>query len=145
MRSLGRTVLITPLAGAAALMSYPVFRLRYWWATKREKRAHSDAVRATGVDDSSTMSMNDPQWGKRGGKNDGPPDLDEIVRKFKQKIDGFFGHKGSNDSGNSGGPTGPSGPSAAMMGGGFALAAGLAIAVWLASGFYTVEQGKRSV
>ena len=145
MRSLGRTVLIAPLAGAAALMSYPVFRLRYWWATKREKRAHSDAVRATGVDDSSTMSMNDPQWGKRGGKNDGPPDLDEIVRKFKQKIDGFFGHKGSNDSGNSGGPTGPSGPSAAMMGGGFALAAGLAIAVWLASGFYTVEQGKRSV
>jgi ribosomal protein L12E/L44/L45/RPP1/RPP2 len=28
------------------------------------------------------MALNDPQWGKRG--NDGPPDLDEILRKFNQ-------------------------------------------------------------
>ena len=38
------------------------------------------------------MAQNDPQWGKKG--NDGPPDLDEILRKMMQKLSGFFG--GSN-------------------------------------------------
>ena len=32
-----------------------------------------------------------------------------------------------------------------MMGGGFALAAGLVISVWLASGFYSVQQGTRGI
>ena len=85
--------------------------------------------------------MNDPQWGKRGGKNDGPPDLDEILRKFNNKLGGLFGKKGGSDGGDAGGPGGPGVPSAAMMGGGFALAVGLALAVWLASGFYSVQQG----
>ena len=40
---------------------------------------------------------------------------------------------------------GSGGPSAAMMGGGFAVAAGLVISVWLASGFYIVDEGKRGV
>ena len=35
------------------------------------------------------MALNDPQWGKKG--NDGPPDLEEIFRKFKQQISGLFG------------------------------------------------------
>ena len=30
------------------------------------------------------MSINDPQWGRRG--NQGPPDLDELVRNFKQVL-----------------------------------------------------------
>ena len=37
--------------------------------------------RALGV----LLSINDPQWG-RGGKNSGPPDLDELMRNFNQKI-----------------------------------------------------------
>ena len=144
MRFLGRTVLIAPLAGFAALLAYPFYRLHHWAGGRLENRAHS----GRGRENSSEMSMNDPQWGKRGGKNDGPPDLDEILRKFKQKLDGFFGPKGNNSGGDNGGPGGPGGPgapSAAMMSGGVALAAGLALSVWLASGFYTVEQGKRSV
>ncbi|TMH86688.1 MAG: hypothetical protein E6H45_05370, partial [Betaproteobacteria bacterium] len=32
------------------------------------------------------MSLNDPQWGKRGGGNEGPPDLDEMWRRFNQKL-----------------------------------------------------------
>ena len=129
MRSLGRTVLIAPLAGAAALLAYPIYRLGY-------------ALR-NGLQ----MSMNDPQWGKRGGNKDGPPDLDEIVRKFKQKLGGLFGQKGGSDSGGAGGggSSGPGAPSAAMMGGVFILGLGLAISFWLASGFYIVQEGTRGI
>ena len=91
------------------------------------------------------MSMNDPQWGKRPNKNEnGPPDFDEIVRKFNQKLNGLFGKKspatGGGDGGNQFG-----GPSKAVMGGGFLVAIGLAIAVWLASGFYIVETGRKGI
>ena len=81
------------------------------------------------------MALNDPQWGKRG--NEGPPDLDEIFRKFNQKLGGLFG-KGSNES------AGP-GPGKNAIGGGILLAIALIVAVWLASGFYIVEEGKRGI
>ena len=146
MRSLGRTILVVPLAGAAALLAYPVFRLRYWFGSKLGDRAQLSAVPTGQSHDATEMSMNDPQWGKRGGKNDGPPDLDEILRKFKQKLDGFFGQKGPGNNGGDGGGTGGSGgPSAAMMGGGFAIAAVLAISVWAVSGFYIVQEGTRGI
>ena len=82
------------------------------------------------------MALNDPQWGKRGG--DGPPDLDEIFRKFNQKLGGLFG-RGSSNGGS------PSGPTKTAMGGGILLAVGLVLAIWLASGFYIVEEGKRGI
>ena len=43
------------------------------------------------------MSLNDPQWGKRG--NGGPPDLDEIWRNVNRKINDLFSRKpgGSGD------------------------------------------------
>ena len=126
MRSLGRRSLIAPLAGAAALLVYSAYRLRY-------------AVR-----NRLYMSMNDPQWGKRGGKNDGPPDLDEILRKFNQKLSSFFGKKGGNN-GPAGGGSGPGAPTAAMMGGVFILGLGLAISFWLVSGFYIVQEGTRGI
>ena len=37
------------------------------------------------------MPPNDPQWGKK--NNEGPPDLDEILRKAQQKIAGLLGFK----------------------------------------------------
>lgn len=146
MRFLGRTIFILPLASAAALLAYPVYRLRYWFGNKHDPRAHLGAVPHAPSHDATEMSMNDPQWGKRGGKNDGPPDLDEILRKFKQKLEGFFGQKGpGNNGGDGGGAGGSGGPSAAMMGGGFAIAAVLAISVWAASGFYIVQEGTRGI
>ena len=40
------------------------------------------------------MAWNDPQWGNRDNrKNSGPPDLDEVWRKFNQKLNGMFGGK----------------------------------------------------
>lgn len=86
------------------------------------------------------MPPNDPQWGKR--NNDGPPDLDEILKKLNQKLSGLFGRRSS-------GPSDPeppySGPSAAFFGGSIAFIIVLIIGVWLASGFYIVEEGRRGV
>jgi membrane protease subunit HflK len=90
------------------------------------------------------MPPNDPQWGKR--PNEGPPDLDEILRKLQQKLSGLFG--GRRPAGPSG-PAGPSpsngGPSGAFFGGSIAFIVLLIVGVWLASGFYIVEEGRRGV
>ena len=38
-------------------------------------------------------------WGNRG--NDGPPDLDEVVRKMRDKVGGLFGGGGGSGSSSS--------------------------------------------
>ena len=131
MRSIDRNVLFAWIARPLALAAYPFYLVKY--------RMNDNFRRKAGVSE----MAEDPQWGKRGGKSDGPPDLDEIVRKFNQKLGNIFGKKGGGNP--SGVPGGPGGPSAMMMGSSFALAAGLAISVWLASGFYIVDEGKRGV
>jgi modulator of FtsH protease HflK len=124
-RSLG-SYLVLPLAATAFAIQWCRYKL-------------SRRVVAT------EMSMNDPQWGKRpNNNNDGPPDLDEIVRKLNQKIGALFGKKGGGQ-GNDGGGGGGSGPSKTAMSSGIVLAIGLAISVWLASGFYIVEPASNGV
>ena len=84
------------------------------------------------------MSLNDPQWGKKGGGN-GPPDLEELWRNFNQKLNGMFGKKGGG-----GAPTAQP-PNMRQIGGGIGLMAGLVLVVWLASGFYIVDEKQRGV
>ena len=43
------------------------------------------------------MSLNDPQWGKRG--RGGPPDLDEIWRNVSRRVNELFGRKEARDRG----------------------------------------------
>ncbi len=88
------------------------------------------------------MPPNDPQWGKR--NNEGPPDLDEILRKLQQKIAGLlgFGRRGGGD-GFTPPPRGP-GMGFALGGGAFVVIL-LFLGIWLASGFYIVDEGKRGV
>ncbi|MEY4729334.1 MAG: hypothetical protein RL020_492 [Pseudomonadota bacterium] len=86
------------------------------------------------------MALNDPQWGKK--NNDGPPDLDEIWRKFNEKLKGLFG--GKSGGGSSGG-NGSNTPSMKQLGGGAGLIAFIVFGVWLASGFYIVQEGRRGV
>ncbi len=86
------------------------------------------------------MSLNDPQWGRGGGKNPGPPDLDELMRNFNQKIGSLFGRKGGG-----GDDRGPGKPSFARFGGGAGLLIGLVFLVWLASGFYIVDASQRGM
>ena len=83
------------------------------------------------------MPPNDPQWGKK--NNEGPPDLDEILRKLQQKIAGLLGFKPRPPSG--GGSPGVG----AAVGGGLVFIVLLIVAVWLASGFYIVEEGRRGI
>ncbi len=84
------------------------------------------------------MSLNDPQWGKKGGGN-GPPDLDELWRNFNQKLNGLFGRRGG------GGGSSMQPPSMRQIGGGAGMLVALVLVVWLASGFYTVDEKQRGV
>ena len=86
------------------------------------------------------MSLNDPQWGKRGNSG-GPPDLDEIWRNVNRRMNALFGRRTGDDGGNgSGGP-----PRRGLALGGAGLLVALVLLVWLASGFYIVDEGRRGV
>src|SRR5689334_5267999 len=84
------------------------------------------------------MSLNDPQWGKRGNSG-GPPDLDEIWRNVNRRMGDLLGRRQSGDTGN-GGP-----PRRGLALGGVGLVLLLVLLVWLASGFYIVDEGRRGV
>ena len=79
------------------------------------------------------------------GRNDGPPDLDELWRDFNQKLGGLFSGKPGNtgSSGSGGGGGGPSDRRMAGVGGG--LVAGIVVTLWLSSGFFIVQEGQQSV
>jgi membrane protease subunit HflK len=88
------------------------------------------------------MSLNDPQWGKRGsggGGSGGPPDLDEIWRNVNRRMGDLLGRRSQGDAGN-GGP-----PRRGLAIGGAGLLVLLVLIVWLASGFYIVDEGRRGV
>jgi membrane protease subunit HflK len=92
------------------------------------------------------MSLNDPQWGKRGGSGgggDGPPDLDEMWRAFNQKLNAIFGRRRAGGGGVGKIPSIP--PQFRHFGGGAGLLIGLFLIAWLASGFYIVVEGQRGV
>jgi membrane protease subunit HflK len=84
------------------------------------------------------------------GRNDGPPDLDELWRDFNRKLSGLFGGKG-------GGPNGPKAagerPAAAARfqpdmksaGIGLGLIGGVVVLIWLGSGFFIVQEGQQAV
>lgn len=73
-----------------------------------------------------------PGFGQR--NNEGPPDLDEVFRDLSKKINGLFG--GSNNQGNTPGRNAEF-PVLPII--------GLIALVWLATGFYIVDQGSRGV
>jgi membrane protease subunit HflK len=84
------------------------------------------------------MAWNDPDWGKK--NSGGPPDLDELWRRFNQKLNTVFGKKVGG-----GGPTGGSPMSGGKMAAGLGLIPMLVILIWLGSGFYIVNEGERGV
>ncbi len=86
-----------------------------------------------------------------GGRNDGPPDLDELWRDFNRKLGGLFGgNKGGSrgngsgdDGGGSGGPNFQPDMKSAGIGAG--LIAGVVALIWLGSGIFIVQEGQQSV
>ena len=74
----------------------------------------------------------------------GPPDLDELWRDFNAKLGGLFGNKngGSQPPSNSGGPNGPDFKAARF---GVGVIAAVAVAIWLSTGFFIVQEGQQAV
>ena len=81
-------------------------------------------------------NKNKDPWGNRGG-NDGPPDLDEVFRKFQKKINDIFGGR-SNGSGS--GDSGSNNNSIGLI-----VLAVIISLLWLASGTYKIEAAERGV
>ena len=75
------------------------------------------------------------------GRNEGPPDLDEVWRDFKRKLSGMFGGK-SNGGDGGGNDFQPDMKSAGI---GVSLVAGVVVLAWLGSGLYTVQEGQQAV
>ncbi|WP_251864474.1 FtsH protease activity modulator HflK [Achromobacter sp. Marseille-Q4962] len=104
------------------------------------------------------FNLNDPGWGRGNNNNngsepprrpqgngDGPPDLDEVWRDFNNRIGSLFGRKGgggNNRPNNRGGATPPSPRNARI---GLGVIALVGVGIWLASGFYIVQEGQVAV
>jgi len=85
---------------------------------------------------------NDP-WG--GGKKNeqGPPDLDEVVKKFQDQVSKIFGGKKGRSSDGGDGQGASTGGSGGAIGMGVIL--GGALFIWGLTGIYIVDEGKRGV
>ncbi len=120
------------------------------------------------------FNLNDPRWGRGGdgspaeqprprqeggqeeqrqpnhgqqrpqGPNQGPPDLDELWRDFNRKLGGLFGG-GGQGGGRQGGTPGGFNPSPKSTGIGVGLIAGVAVLIWLGTGFFIVQEGQQAV
>lgn len=100
------------------------------------------------------MAWNEPgnkgkdPWGGGGGNrggggnggDQGPPDLDEVIKKASEKLNNLFGGKTGGSGGSGGGGAG-AGVSAGLLSGVLVLA----IVIWAALGFYTVDEAERGV
>jgi membrane protease subunit HflK len=92
------------------------------------------------------MAWNEPggnkpkdPWG--GGGNDGPPDLDEALKKFNQWLGGIFGGGG----GGGGGSGSSNKPSKGFSAGAIGLVAIVLAGLWAASGFYQIDAQERGI
>lgn len=86
------------------------------------------------------MAWNEPGKGgnpwNSGGRKEGPPDLDKVVRDLQRKISGIFGGRGGGSGGSGGG---------AVAGAGLGLIGAAAVVLWVLSGFYQVDEAERGV
>jgi len=106
------------------------------------------------------FSLNDPQWG-RGSQDDnnrqnqnngnngkkpeeGPPDLDQLWRDFNQRLSRLFGKRGGGglDNGDGGGFNRGDIKGAGIGAGVIAV---IVAFLWLASGFFIVQEGQTAV
>lgn len=76
---------------------------------------------------------NKDPWGGKGG-NEGPPDLDEMARKMRDKMNSFFGGRGGRGGKGGGG-----------MSMNYGLIAVVAVVAWVLSGIYIIEPAERGV
>jgi membrane protease subunit HflK len=104
---------------------------------------------------SKIFNLNDPGWGRGQGGNgseppkrppqgNGPPDLDQVWRDFNNRLGSLFGR--GNGSGSRPNPTpGMGGPTPRQSKIGLGIIAAGAVALWLGSGFFIVQEGQVAV
>ncbi|MDM4767383.1 FtsH protease activity modulator HflK [Pelomonas sp. SE-A7] len=82
------------------------------------------------------------------GRNDGPPDLDELWRDFNRKLSGMFGggkRPGNEGNGGSNGGGNNFQPDMKSAGIGAGLIVGVVALAWMGSGFFIVQEGQQAV
>jgi len=79
-------------------------------------------------------------WNEKGGGNpwnsggdQGPPDLDKVVRDMQRKLGKLFGGKGDG------------GPESSSAGAGIGVLVAIGVVVWILSGIYKVDEAQRGV
>ncbi|HYN77096.1 MAG TPA: FtsH protease activity modulator HflK, partial [Lamprocystis sp. (in: g-proteobacteria)] len=87
----------------------------------------------------------DPWSGKSGGGDQGPPDLDEVVRKLQEKLGGLFGGNKPAAGGGGGGGGGFNLPTGNLGVRTVGIILGVLLLVWLATGIYIVGPAERGV
>ncbi|MCC7152154.1 MAG: FtsH protease activity modulator HflK [Rubrivivax sp.] len=80
------------------------------------------------------------------GRNEGPPDLDELWRDFNRKLSGLFGRRGGGGAppGRGDAPP-PFKPDMKSAGIGVGLIVVVVVLGWLGSGFFIVQEGQQAV
>ena len=91
------------------------------------------------------MAWNEPggngkdPWGHR--KNDGPPDLDEIIKKVQEKLNQWFGNRGGRSGSGQPGDSDSSGMNFTTL-----IVMGMVLlVVWLSFGFYIIQPAEQGV
>jgi len=95
------------------------------------------------------MAWNEPGGGNRdpwsgGGRDQGPPDLDEVVRKLSDKFGALLGGRRGGNSSGGGGAAGPGGSRSGFAGIGLIVGV-IALIGWLIASIYIVNEGERGV
>ena len=83
----------------------------------------------------------DPWGGGRKGGDQGPPDIDEVVRNLTKKFNSLFGGGGGGSSSTGSSSSGGGGLSAGLIAGLIAVVA----VIWGFMGFYIVDEAERGV
>ncbi|WP_425500814.1 FtsH protease activity modulator HflK [Pseudaquabacterium terrae] len=81
------------------------------------------------------------------GRNEGPPDLDELWRDFNRKLGGLFGGRGGGKQPPEPREDGPSSfqPDMKNAGVGIGLIGFVVLVIWAGSGFFIVQEGQQAI
>jgi len=122
------------------------------WGRNDDKSDENSRATADRPQPAASESPKDEERKPQGSGNQGPPDLDELWRDFNRKLGGLFGNakpggRGSNGGDSGGGRGGPNGfqPDMKTAGIGAGLIAGVAVLIWLGTGFFIVQEGQQAV
>ena len=108
------------------------------WGRDDDKPASGD--RPDSSEPSPAPATDRPRSNKPSGQ---PPDLDELWRDLNRKLSGLFGGR----DGGGRGPVNGGGfqPDMKNAGMGVGLIAGIAVLIWLSTGFFIVQEGQQAV